>query len=70
VPLEVNFGGDLHIAQLASGEGVLDDVYRQNPQVFDYPLSRRGLGCGALAPVAAARVGMGRKPFRDSPGRG
>ncbi len=26
--LEVNFGGDLNLAQLAEGRGVLDDVYR------------------------------------------
>jgi hypothetical protein len=28
VLLEVNFGGDLNLAQLADGRGVLDDDYR------------------------------------------
>lgn len=30
VLLEVNFGGDLNLAQLASGAGVLDDQYREH----------------------------------------
>ena len=30
VPLEVNFGGDLNLAQLASGAGVLDETYRSH----------------------------------------
>lgn len=30
VPLEVNFGGDLNLAQLAYGAGVLDDAYREH----------------------------------------
>jgi hypothetical protein len=30
IPLEVNFGGDLNLAQLASGVGVLDEAYRSH----------------------------------------
>ena len=30
VLLEVNFGGDLNLAQLAPGAGVLDDLYREH----------------------------------------
>ena len=30
IPLEVNFGGDLNLAQLAGGAGVLDDAYREH----------------------------------------
>jgi hypothetical protein len=30
IPLEVNFGGDLNLAQLASGAGVLDETYRSH----------------------------------------
>jgi hypothetical protein len=30
IPLEVNFGGDLNLAQLASGAGVLDEAYRSH----------------------------------------
>jgi hypothetical protein len=30
IPLEVNFGGDLNLAQLASGAGVLDGAYRSH----------------------------------------
>ena len=36
VPLEVNFGGDLNLAQLAAGEGVLDDAFREHLQAAGY----------------------------------
>ena len=36
VPLEVNFGGDLNLAQLASGEGVLDETYREHLRACRY----------------------------------
>jgi len=38
IPLEVNFGGDLNLAQLASGAGVLDDTYRAHLQACGYRL--------------------------------
>jgi hypothetical protein len=41
VLLEVNWGGDLNLPQLASGEGVLDDTFRQHLQTCGYPRSRR-----------------------------
>ncbi len=36
MPLEVNFGGDLNLTQLASGEGVLDDTYREHLRSCGY----------------------------------
>ena len=36
IPLEVNFGGDLNLSQLASGVGVLDDVYREHLRACGY----------------------------------
>jgi hypothetical protein len=36
VPLEVNFGGDLNLTQLASGVGMLDDTYREHLQTCGY----------------------------------
>jgi len=38
VPLEVNFGGDLNLAQLASGAGVLDERYRGHLHTCGYRL--------------------------------
>lgn len=38
VPLEVNFGGDLNLAQLASGRGVLDEAYRGHLREAGYQL--------------------------------
>jgi hypothetical protein len=40
IPIEVNFGGDLNIAQLASGAGVLDEAYRSHLMSCGY----KGLG--------------------------
>jgi hypothetical protein len=40
IPLEVNFGGDLNLAQLASGAGVLDEAYRSHLTSCGY----KGLG--------------------------
>jgi hypothetical protein len=40
IPLEVNFGGDLNLAQLASGAGVLDEAYKSHLTSCGY----RGLG--------------------------
>ncbi len=40
MPLEVNFGGDLNLAQLASGAGVLDEAYRSHLTSCGY----QGLG--------------------------
>jgi glutathione synthase/RimK-type ligase-like ATP-grasp enzyme len=37
VLLEVNFGGDLNLAQLATGKGVLDEGYREYLGSFGYP---------------------------------
>jgi len=34
--LELNYGGDLNLHQLAHGEGVLDDVYRSHLQRCGY----------------------------------
>ena len=36
VPLEVNFGGDLNLAQLAHGAGVLDHRYAEHLQSCGY----------------------------------
>ena len=36
VPLEVNFGGDLNLTQLASGVGMLDETYRDHLQTCGY----------------------------------
>ena len=36
IPLEVNFGGDLNLTQLASGKGVLDDTYREHLRSCGY----------------------------------
>ena len=36
VPLEVNFGGDLNLTQLASGVGVLDATYRAHLRYCGY----------------------------------
>jgi Sugar-transfer associated ATP-grasp len=36
MPLEVNFGGDLNLTQLASGKGVLDDTYREHLRSCGY----------------------------------
>ena len=36
VPLEVNFGGDLNLAQLAAGAGVLDETYREHLRTCGY----------------------------------
>jgi hypothetical protein len=36
VCLEVNYGGDLNLAQLAEGKGVLDEVYRNHLSVCSY----------------------------------
>ena len=36
VPFEVNFGGDLNLAQLASGVGVFDATYRAHLQCCGY----------------------------------
>jgi hypothetical protein len=36
VLLEVNFGGDLRLAQLATGKGVLDEGYREYLGSFGY----------------------------------
>ena len=38
VPLEVNFGGDLNLTQLASGAGVLDATYREHLRCCGYLL--------------------------------
>ena len=38
VLLEVNWGGDLNLAQLATGEGVLDQVYAAHLRRCGYPL--------------------------------
>ena len=38
MPLEVNFGGDLNLAQLASGAGVLDTIYRAHLRCCGYRL--------------------------------
>jgi len=38
VPLEVNFGGDLNLAQLAAGAGALDDRYSRHLQACGYRL--------------------------------
>ena len=38
VPLEVNFGGDLNLTQLASGAGVLDATYREHLRCCGYRL--------------------------------
>jgi len=40
IPLEVNFGGDLNLAQLASGAGVLDEAYKSHLTSCGY----KGLG--------------------------
>ena len=40
IPLEVNFGGDLNLPQLASGAGVLDEAYRSHLTSCGY----KGLG--------------------------
>ncbi len=34
--LEVNFGGDLNLAQLANGEGVLDEIYTRHLRTCGY----------------------------------
>ena len=36
VPLEVNFGGDLNLAQFAAGAGVLDETYREHLRTHSY----------------------------------
>ena len=36
IPLEVNFGGDLNLAQLASGVGVLDEAYAAHLRVCGF----------------------------------
>ncbi len=36
VPLEINWGGDLNLLQLASGAGMLDDVYRGHLRACGY----------------------------------
>jgi hypothetical protein len=36
VPLEMNFGGDLNLAQLAAGTGVLDETYREHLRTCGY----------------------------------
>jgi hypothetical protein len=36
IALEVNFGGDLNLTQLASGKGVLDDTYREHLRSCGY----------------------------------
>ncbi len=36
VPLEVNFGDDLNLAQLAAGAGVLDETYREHLRTCGY----------------------------------
>jgi hypothetical protein len=36
IPLELNFGGDLNLTQLASGKGVLDDTYREHLRSCGY----------------------------------
>ncbi len=36
VPLEVNFGGDLNLAQLAASAGVLDETYREHLRTCGY----------------------------------
>jgi hypothetical protein len=38
VLLEVNYGGDLNLAQLAEGRGVLDETYREHLSACGYPL--------------------------------
>ena len=38
VLLEVNFGGDLNLAQLAHGTGVLDDAYANHLRRCGYRL--------------------------------
>lgn len=39
--LEVNFGGDLNLAQLAHGEGVLDETYRAHLSQCGFKFGRR-----------------------------
>jgi hypothetical protein len=41
VLLEVNFGGDLNLAQLAEGRGVLDDDYRAHLRQCGFDMSQR-----------------------------
>lgn len=36
VPLEVNFSGDLNLAELAAGAGVLDETYREHLRTCGY----------------------------------
>ena len=38
--LEVNFGGDLNLAQLAYGEGVLDEAYQARLKQCGFKLGR------------------------------
>lgn len=38
--LEVNFGGDLNLVQLAYGEGVLDEDHRAHPCQCGFKLGR------------------------------
>ena len=38
VLLEVNWGGDLNLAQLATGDGVLDQVHAAHLRRCGYPL--------------------------------
>ena len=41
VLLEVNFGGDLNLAQLATGKGALDAAYSEHLEEWDYRVKRR-----------------------------
>ena len=41
VSLEVNWGGDLNLAQLAYGAGVLDDDYRRHLRSCGYQFRAR-----------------------------
>jgi Sugar-transfer associated ATP-grasp len=54
VCLEVNYGGDLSLAQLAEGRGLLDEVYRDHLSTCRYRFRR---------PHSAARKGA---PFAES----
>ena len=59
--LEVNFGGDLNLTQLAWGHGVLDEAYRAHLEARGYPVKRLGKLLRAFGLVGANCYGPGRR---------
>jgi hypothetical protein len=55
VLLEVNWGGDLNLAQLAYGRGVLDAEYRTHLNANGYDPKRAGCDSSICAPDFPAK---------------